>query len=62
MYLSTTNDGDGFDEEVTHPVRRRYPVVCPSCGSSRIQPTFLSDDEWDCAELNCLAVWTEGGR
>lgn len=34
------------------------PKACPRCGSSRIQPTWLAPDEWDCAELSCAAVWT----
>lgn len=41
-------------------VRARIPKVCPACGSSRIQPTWLADREWDCADQDCLAVWVEG--
>ena len=36
-----------------------YPKACPSCGSRRIQPTWLAPNEWDCGERDCLAVWTQ---
>lgn len=38
--------------------RSRQAQRCPACGSERIQPLFLDDtDTWDCAELDCLAMF-----
>ncbi len=51
------------DEQITTlitDIKERLPKVCPCCGSAEIAPTFLLDDEWDCANRECLAVWRTG--
>lgn len=35
----------------------RIPERCPACGKGGPFPTFLAQDEYECADPSCAAVW-----
>lgn len=54
-------EADDFDARTSRyrtaldEASRRQPRECPHCASTRIQPTYVTPDEWDCSD--CLTFW-----